>query len=254
MTETHQRAQWPLAAVAAVLLTTSACGSSTKAAGLTCPAHRPVGYLADDVSTTARSAAIMNERRAAIADFLTKVASCSGHAKVVAFTSSAAATRTLLDQDLLPGGATALARQRRTPAVVEAAMRTIDAELERALAELPGDGTDVLAQLQLAAEYQSQVGANRPLAVELLTDGLSTVGIDLNQDSLTSAAAIALADSATVPALPGASITFAGIGKMAGPLPPTSFVDSLKAFYAKACQRTQANCRIVTDLATGMNQ
>jgi hypothetical protein len=221
---------------------------------LVCPAQPEIGYLADDVSATARSAGIMTERRRAIAAFLTATASCNGHAKVVAFTSSAAATRTLLDRDLVPGGATDVAHRRRVPKLIEAATREVDTELERALVDLPSDGTDVLAQLQLAAEYQSQVGANRPLVVEILTDGLNTVGIDLNRDSLTSATAIALADGAVLPALPGASVTFAGIGKMAGPLPPSSFVDSLKSFYAKTCQRTQADCRIVTDLATGMNQ
>lgn len=88
--------------------------------------------------------------------------------------------------------------------------------------------------------------------VRILTDGLSTVGIDLNQPGLSPVSAVTIAAATTVPSLPGASVTIAGIGRMAGALPPTSFVDSLKAFYAEACRRTHAECHVVSDLAAGV--
>jgi len=239
---------------AAATLAGTACGATSTrgTATATCPTKSPSGYLADDVSESARSAAVRTERRQATETFLTQIASCGGRAKVVAFTSSAAATRTLLDQDRLTGGATAISRQRRVPKLVKAMMTTVDAQLKQALAGLPGDGTDIVAQLQLAAEYHTQTGGDHPLVVEILSDGLSTVGIDLNQPTLTTDRATAAAGGITLPTLSGAKVTFGGIGKMAGPLPPTSFVDALKAFYSEACRRTQADCRVVTDVIVGM--
>lgn len=129
------RHKWrPVGAIVGLSFVAASCssGSSARAAAqAACRAQRPspVGYLADDISATGRSDAIATERRRAISAFLTQLASCSGHAKVVAFTSSAAATRTLLDQDLIPGGATDIARRRRIPKLIEAAMQTVDMEL-----------------------------------------------------------------------------------------------------------------------------
>ena len=107
-------------------------------------------------------------------------------------------------------------------------------------ADLPGDATDILGQLELMAEYFAQHpdASHRGL---LLTDGIQTSGtVVLNDESLTEDVAVDLANRVPVPDLTGADVTFAGIGKVAGNPPPSSYVSSLKAFWRIVCGRTGA--------------
>ena len=211
-----------------------------------CGARPPVVYAALDVSDSGRSPALVAERMAAVEEVLTDAAVCGGRAKVVAFTASAAATDVLLDQELAPEGATRRAQLRRVPKLVDGALAEVRTKLPAAADHLPAGGTDVLAQLGLAAEFLDQAGPDRPLTVVIWSDGIATSPVDLNQADLDATRAGALALGVDAPDLAGALVTFAGVGRPAGAVPPTPFVDALKAFYRAACQRSGATCTVVS--------
>jgi hypothetical protein len=214
-----------------------------------CPSPSPAVYAAVDVSDTGRSPGLVSERLSALDGLLTDTAVCAGRARVVAFTGSAAATEVLLDDDLKPEGATRRAQLRRIPALVQGAMDAIRARLDTAGQRLPTGGTDVLAQLGLAREFRGQAGSDRPLQLVIWSDGIATSPVDLNAADLDVARASTLADrTIAVPDLTGASVTFAGIGRPAGAVPPTAYVDALKAFYQRTCERTHATtCSVISD-------
>ena len=211
-----------------------------------CAGRPPAVYAALDVSDSGRSPALVAERLAAVKAVLIDTAVCGGRARVVAFTASAAATDVLFDRDLTPEGATRRARLRRVPELVDGAMGEVRARLQAAADHLPAGGTDVLAQLGLAREFQSQTGPDRPLRIVVWSDGIATSPVDLNRADLDATTAGALALPIDTPRLAGADVTFAGVGRPAGALPPTRYVDALKAFYRAACERSGATCTVVS--------
>jgi hypothetical protein len=230
--------------------TLGATGPLARLRAFHCPNVPPLEFIASDESATGRSAKLTDEREKIIQDLLTAVAACGGSARVQLFSSSATATKIVFDGDLKPEGATKNARLRQVPRLVEAAMKQIEAEWNKAVAGLPAGGTDVLSQLSLAQEYRIQLGRERPLAVVILSDGVQTTGVILNTPELTHAVATDLAGRVEVPNFgPSVHVTFAGLGNVAGPPPPTQFVVALKTFYTSACRRTGARCTVVTDFA-----
>ncbi|SRR6266508_2700713 len=239
--------------VALLSLALSACtvgvgGDLSGLAGIQCPQVAPLVFVSSDQSATGRSSQLTNERLKIIEGVLTATAVCGGRARVELFSSSAAATQVVLDQELKPGGATRNARLRRVPKLIDTAMKQIEAEWNKAIAELPAGGSDVLAQLTLAQEYRLQAGSDRPLAVVILSDGVQTTGLILNTPDLTQAVASDLGNRVEVPNFGSiVHLTFAGLGKVAGPPPPTQFIDALKTFYAAVCRRTGARCTVATD-------
>lgn len=231
----------------------SSCASvlGSAAAPIACPKPGTIGYAALDVSGSARGGAVLADHLAMVRQSATHAASCGGRLRVVAFSSSVAATEPLLDSVLALRGATDIARRRKLPKVVDEAMRTIQSNLTTALKALPGGGTDIAAQLTQAAEFWDELGRSHPLEIMIATDGIATAGVDFDSD-LSPAAATNLATGPSVPTLKGAQITFAGIGKQAGAPPSTRFVDALKAYWRIVCRRTGATCRVVTDLSAGV--
>jgi len=216
-----------------------------------CPQQELVEYVGDDVSGSGLQADITATRKTALKAIATRVAVCNGHLRVDAFSGSASASRVAFDGDLKPAGATDIAKLRKVDDLVTATMKTVDAGIADAGKALPADGSDITAQFGLAAEYGKQMAASTPitLSVHLLTDGVQTVGVVLNTDSLTEATATDLANRTTAVQLPStATVTVSGLGKTAGSPPPTSYTDAIKAFYRTYCKRTgAASCAAVTD-------
>jgi len=245
-----------LAASLAAMAAVGACSADRpeQVADRECPARPPAVYAAIDVSDSGRSAALVAERLTALDHLVTDAAACGGHVRVVAFTGSAAATDVLLDRDLAPEGATRRAQLRRVPKVVDGAMAEVRTALDAAAVHLPAGGTDVVAQLGLAAEFQHQAGADRPLRVVIWSDGIATSPVDLNRSDLDPVVAGDLAAQLAVADLSGADVTFAGIGRPAGALPPTTFVDALKAFYQQACERSHATCTVASDASAARSR
>ncbi|MGH9166081.1 MAG: hypothetical protein ACRDZW_11320, partial [Acidimicrobiales bacterium] len=85
------------------------------------------------------------------------------------------------------------------------------------------------------------------------TDGIATSPVDLNRADLDATGAAALALPIATPDLGGADVTFAGVGRPAGALPPTIYVDALKAFYMAACQRSGATCAVVSGASVALS-
>ena len=246
-----------LAALACGLL--AACSPSMggelgqlEAMASNCPqAGKPATFVAIDVSDTMRSADIAASQLGVVHTMAEQTAVCSGHLRVSAFSSSATATSTLFDGELAPPGATEPARLRRIPDLVDGAMQVVESKLQDATIQLPGDGTDVVAQLGNAGEYLKQLGSDFVLEAVLVTDGVATAGTITNTPNFEVAAAADLAGRVPVPDLSGSTVLFTGIGRTAGTPPPSSYVDALKRFYADACARTMArSCLAVSDFAT----
>lgn len=227
-----------------------------QAIATSCPAGQQLASMVSvDASGSARSDALDAVRKDVIADVARRTAVCGGHLRVVAFSSSAAATATIFDGELHPGGATDIAKLRRVPDVVAQTMASVDAAFAPAVATLPPAGTDVVSQFGLAQEFLTQVNAGVSgdqaafrLNFVILTDGQQSVGLALTDPTLTAARGVELASAVAVPDLSGAEVTVAGVGKLAGDPPPTSYIDGLKSFFGSLCTASKAaSCQVVTD-------
>ena len=214
-----------------------------------------VSYVAYDVSGSGQSQDLTAAREAALTDIVTKVAACGGHLRVDAFTGSAAASRIAFDGELNPEGATQIAKLRKVPTLVTTTVESIGLSVAASASSLDPTNSDITSQFSLAAEYGKQMAANQriQLNVDLMTDGVQTIGAVLNTKTLTTATAVDLANSTPVPPLPPTTtVKVSGLGKTTGPPPPTSYVDALKVFYDTYCARTgAASCSAVTDYTGG---
>ncbi|MFK4102903.1 hypothetical protein ACI2L1_23015 [Streptomyces sp. NPDC019531] len=214
------------------------------------PSAPPAADIHLDLSGSSNSKSIAEERLATVEEIVRTTAICSGRLRVVVFSSSSAAATTLFDEPLVLRGATDNARLKRVPTVVDDVMTKIRAAYEPAVAGLKGKGSDISSQYRLAGEWANQVGGGYQLRLVILTDGFQTVGVDLYKAPLTGQKAAALAARTTVPKLTGASVTVAGLGRVAGSPPPSTVVEGLVAFYDALCKKSSAaNCLSVTDYA-----
>lgn len=138
------------------------------------------------------------------------------------------------------------AKARRLPDAVSAVAEQITGVYPEAVKQLDANGSDIVAQLRLAAESASQVGDGQ-LSVLILTDGLQNSGVAVRQIVQSPESA---AETFTVPNLSGSLVTFSGIGQVSGQAPPTEVVDAVKTFYGNLCSRTGADlCDVVTETA-----
>lgn len=250
-----------LVALITVVLLASCGAASSRAITLaenqqilaTCdPAAPPASFIQLDGTDLSNSAAIVEERMAAIEAIVRRTAVCSGHLKVLVFSVSSAATAVLFDGALHLDGATDNARLKRVPALVGEVMGEIEKGYEPAIAALPLGGSDVTAMYRLASEWIGQVGDSFRLCLYLFTDGVQNVGVDLGSRVLTDPEATALADTFDVPQLPGASVVVAGLGRVAGPPLPSALAEGLVSFYNALCKRADAaDCLSVTDYSVG---
>jgi len=220
---------------------------------VTCPDARLASKVDVDVSGSARTADLAAERTAIIEDAARRTAICGGHLRVTAFSSTSAATTILYDGELDVPGATGIARLRKVPEVVEAVMARVAPAYDAVLSTPPTDGgSDIVAQYRLGQEYLAQLGDGYELNLVILTDGFQTTGRGIVDRALTPSEASDLAAQITIPDLTNASITVAGLGRVAGQAPATDVVDGLVALYDALCARSNAaSCLSVTDYVAG---
>lgn len=212
-----------------------------------CPDQKLNTYIQVDGTGSGRSPEADADRLEIIHGLARETAVCGGHITVAGYSASSGATVTIYDDEIALPGATDNARLRRVPEAVELIMSEITATYDEALAQLPDSGSDIAGMLRLAAEQQAQFGDDYLLRYVNLTDGLDNVGVALDEN-LSPDQAAALADQVPVPTLPGAEVTFAGIGRVAGDPVSSAFTESLIAFYQRLCERTDAgSCLVVTD-------
>ena len=214
------------------------------------PAKPPAALVEVDGTGSSASDQITEERMQTIESIATRTAVCSGHLRVLVFSSSSAASATLFDGSLKMAGATDNARLRRVPAAVADLMAKVRAAYAPAVAALPQNGSDITAQYRLASEWVQQLGGLYRLNLTILTDGFQNVGVDLGAHPLGTQEAVALADKVAVPKLLGASVVVAGLGRIAKGTPSSAMVEGLVAYYDELCHRSSATmCTSVTDYA-----
>lgn len=248
-------------AVATSLVLTAGCGSTPTIGDLghaehvaaSCPTdgRKIAAFIASDESGSRRGMTAQPAQLQVIRDEAERTAICGGHLRVMLFAGSTVGIP-VFDGDLKLDGATANARLRKAPRVVDDVMGQINDALPAAQSQLPDGATDVVGQLPPGAEYVSQLSAGGKFRLDetILTDGIQTAGRDLEDPALTELQATDLAGTFTVPDLTGAQVRLIGIGRQAdGSLLPTPYVAALKAFHTAVCRRTQATCTVVTDAA-----
>lgn len=218
-----------------------------------CSGVRPAAMVTIDVSGSGRDQNIADQHLDAVRMVVRRTAICGGHLRVTAFAGTSAVTRPLYDDELQLAGATDIARLRKVPALVDEVMATVDGSYQEALSTPPaGDGSDITGQYRLAGEYAAQLGSSYTLDFTLLTDGFQNTVAGAITHALTASEAIALADAVSVPSLKGATVTVAGLGRVAGAPPQSDTVEGLVQFYDAVCARTgAAKCTSVTDFTVG---
>lgn len=248
-----------LAAAAAAVSLATGCGAAVpdslahaeQVAG-SCPAGSRVAALVQsDESGTSRGATAAPARQAVIREVAERTAICGGHLRVTLFSGSMIGI-SVFDGDLQLDGATDNARLRKAPKVADGVMDRLNAVLPDATAQLNDDATDIVGQYQHGADYRAQLAASGNVHLEqtILTDGIQTADQDLNDPSLTVAQAEMLAATFVVPDLTGATVRLIGIGRQADNTPlPTPYIEALRALHTVVCERTGAQCTVVTDAA-----
>jgi len=215
---------------------------------VSCPDSPIAADIFLDASGSSGSSPTMSDRIAIIEDVAHRTALCGGRLRISAFSSSSGATSTLLDEELEVEGATDQAKARRVDGVVAGVIATVESSYAAAVASLPTDGSDITSVLRLTSEYAAQLPGFQ-LDSYVLTDGLSNVGINLEQ-SLTAQQATDLASTVAVPDLSDAWLTIAGLGRVDDNPTSSSQTEALVAFYSTLCQRSgAATCTVVTDFA-----
>ncbi|WP_433268950.1 hypothetical protein ACQPZF_05600 [Actinosynnema sp. CS-041913] len=250
----------PLVATLTAAILLSACGDGPSSHAdftanqqllTTCdPAKPPASLVEIDGTGSSASDAITAERITAVESIATRTAVCSGHLRVLVFSASSAATTVLFDGDLKQLGATDNARLRRVPETVKGVMDTVRSGYRSAMASLPQGASDITAQYRLASEWKQQLGGNSALNLVILTDGFQNVSVDLAAKALSADEAKVLADRVAMPNLAGASVTVAGLGRIAKGAPPSAIVEGLVHYYNALCAKASAaTCTSVSDYA-----
>lgn len=249
-----------LAAAATVIGLVTGCDSGAtdslahaEQTAATCSADgtRIAALVQVDRSGSRRITTVASAEEQLIRQAAERTAICRGHLRVTLFSGSMIGV-TVFDADLQLDGATANARLRKAPKVVDAVMEQINATLPAATKQLGHGATDIVGQYQLGAEYAAQLSAGAQVVLDLsiLTDGIQTAGQDLSDPALTTEQAEALAANFTVSDLTGATVRLIGIGRQADDAPlPTPYVSALRAFHTTVCEKTGATCTVVTDAA-----
>lgn len=209
-----------------------------------------------DFSWSGRDDEIIADRLAVERSVVTTAAVCDTPILITAFADTVGNAQVLLDSDDIPpiAGATEIARLRRVPRAVDEAMKKLEARLASTLEGLPGKGSDILGQLDLAREFTDMQEDTSSLTVIVLTDGIANRDVVLKRPDLDEEMALRLADQVAVPRLEDAHIIFAGIGQTSGSAPSTAHVAAMKTFWAAICERTGADqCDIMTGYPAGVS-
>ncbi|HTL42080.1 MAG TPA: hypothetical protein VL294_11465 [Pseudolysinimonas sp.] len=213
----------------------------------TCPADQRVAeFVTLDGSGSNQVDALNQDYLEIVEQLLRRTAICGGRLTVTVFSASSGSTVLVYDGEVEVAGATDIARLRRVPEKVEEVMAIITENYGPAMEAAPEGGTDITGLYRLLGEHAAQLPEYR-LEATIVTDGLNNLGVNTER-ALSHDDAVALADQITVPALPEASITVAGLGRVAEGTLPSNVIEGLVAFYTRLCENTGASqCLAVTD-------
>lgn len=211
------------------------------------------GYVALDLSASARGdAKLIEERLQALRDATSQVAACGGYMKAVAFSSTASETFTLGEAEFPTSFGTETARLIQGGKVRDEVLGDVEGNLAAAERHLNPNGSDILSQLALAAQYQAQRGEGT-LYADLLTDGVATTRpVLMNKPTFTDGVARSEAMSLSLPGLAGAEVRVAGIGRITSTHKLHSArIEAISDFYEIACRQAKAQCLVTTDYTKG---
>ena len=211
------------------------------------------GYEGVDLSASARGdAALQTDRSEALAGEIDQIAACGGTAKVVGFSASAPETFTLGEAEFPTDFGTETARLLKANDKVDDLMGEVEDNLPVAEKELTPNGTDVLAQLTLAKQYQEQVGEG-DLRVLLETDGIATTKpVKMNTPGFDADTAEHAAENVPLPDLSGAKVSIVGVGKATGRRQlSTEKATAIADFFTAVCERSGADCLVTNDYVAG---
>ncbi len=205
-----------------------------------------------EVSGSGRTPELDSARLDIIKDQARTTAICGGHLLVTAFSATSAATVALYNDELTLPGATDNARLHRVQTLVDDISNKVGSAYPEAIKRVSTSQTDITAQFRLAAEYHNQLGSSYRLRLVILTNGFQTVGRRVGTP-IKIAEARAVGMTVKVPRLPDATVTIAGLGKVAtGSAPSSGMTNALVGFWDGVCRRSQAaQCTIVTDYIAG---
>ena len=230
----------------ALLLLLPAC---TGAVG-TVPAPHCTGLKHDlqalDVSGSARSGALLQERLAAIGTSAEHDAYCRASLTVLAFSGTTGSSSVLYDEVPPLKGATDIARRRHLSTAGDHVVSAVKRSLAAALSRDPGAGTDIAAALTALADIAVQrTGSSR---ATIYTDGITSVGAgNIDRAHLSAAQAQRAADAASVVSLHGMPVLISGVGRTGGTPPPAAYVAAVRLYLARLCHRADAQCTVVTE-------
>lgn len=215
-------------------------------------------YVALDGSRSGNDPDLVRARVATAYDAAMVSATCTGAVRVTAFSASTSDTVTLVELNFSKGAGTETSRRIRAGRAIKAAYADLDARLGITASKLDTGRTDVIPQLELAAQFRRQVRASRPslpgrLQVVVATDGIVTAPgpSRMLPGPFTQADATKAAALVDIPKFGATTIvTFIGIGRLAAShkQPPSQFTAAITTFYARACRRTgAATCNVSTN-------
>ena len=172
------------------------------------------GYGGLDISASAvGDEDLLADRLAEIEGMVNQVAACGGYVKIVAFASSVTDTVTVGEQTFPTEFGTENARLIEADKGVQALIGEVEQNIAGAIDQAAPGGTDVLAQLELARQFQAQRG-DGTLYVQLATDGIATTKpVRMSTPDFTLDVAGQAAETVPVPDLTGAMVRIAGIGE-----------------------------------------
>ncbi|GHG43900.1 hypothetical protein GCM10012320_08320 [Sinomonas cellulolyticus] len=240
-------------ALALSLLSLAACTNAVpqdlqgiQHASQACADPSPDAQIAIDLTASVRTPSLPTRYEQAVRDIATRVAACDGRLRVFAFTTSDAATVTLLDRSFHVPSGTENGHLRQVVRTADDAVSDVRAGYAKVGTTLSDDATDVVAQFGQAADWAHQQGQTK-VELVVLTDGFQTVGpqpITLTAASATSGA------FGRVPDLSGWNVMVAGLGRSNGNDAASDVTAQLRAFYGALCdQMHAAKCAALTDYA-----
>jgi outer membrane protein OmpA-like peptidoglycan-associated protein len=173
----------------------------------------------------------------AVTEALTHAAQASGRVSLLAADGPGAPAHWVLQNAALNDGSLD-ADTRRHARIAELAAGCVDASVQQVTPTR--EGSDLLAGLQQVADA---VHDDPTAQVVVLTDGLANAGgLDLDLLAVGDVAATdvvtGLQDGGLLPHLAGQSVTFSGIGQLAGEQPAQPARDWLRQLYAELCTRS----------------
>jgi hypothetical protein len=238
--------RWKGLKIGVLGLVFAGCAQVRSAATGECVGRRPFTVVMIDGSATQADAGLLAEQATLVAGVAQATSEECGRLRVERFRGSASDVDTIVDRDLTPEGATDTVRDRNRAAVVDEVRRGVQ---EAAAASPPRGGSDPLGAIARGGRLLNQDRREHRRLV-VVTDGVQSHEPNLATAELTAATASRFVDRAgSVPDLAGIELVVAGVGRVSGARPPTSYVNGLIAFYNEACRRSgAASCQVADAL------